>query len=89
MRKSATYRKDVTRLRNELRNRNSASSSNGVENYEHETRPPGLKGREIGLWYAQRNKRKKEQEGGESERRSRMVKLILFLRFYVKLIFLI
>lgn len=81
MRKSATYKKNADRLRNELRNRNASNSSNGIENQitsdkGDEERPPGLKGREIGLWYAQRNKRRKEQDlagGVEGERRIKMV----------------
>lgn len=75
MSKSATYKKNASRLRNELQNR---ISSNKMENppAADDPRPSGLKGREIGLWYAQRNKRKKEQEladGGESDRRPKMV----------------
>lgn len=79
MSKSATYKKNANRLRSELQNRISSNSSNKTENpptpSTADDRPSGLKGREIGLWYAQRNKRKKEQlaDGGEGERRTKMV----------------
>lgn len=58
MSKSSTYKKTANRLRNELRNKNASTSSSSLS--ENATHPAGLKGREIGMWYAQRNKRKKE-----------------------------
>ncbi|XP_037042409.1 ATP-dependent DNA/RNA helicase DHX36 [Bradysia coprophila] len=62
MSKSFKYRQVASRLRNELQNRKSASSSNAAENVADDVRPPGLRGREIGLWYAKRNKMLKEHE---------------------------
>lgn len=81
MSKSANYKKVASRLRNELRNRNSSNLSNEVErnptpNREVECPPSGLKGREIGMWYAQRNNRKQDQEradGVEGQKRTKMV----------------
>lgn len=79
MSKSSTYRKNADRLRNELRNRNSSIHSNDIgENSRDQGRPPGLKGREIGMWYAERNKRKKEL-AGEGEKATKMVKKLLSL----------
>lgn len=83
MSKSATYRKNANRLRNELWNRNSSSvAKERSENVTSESRPPGLKGREIGMWYAQRNKRKKDQElagGGGGEKVVKMVNNLFYL----------
>lgn len=76
MSKSAAYKKSASRLRDELRNRISATTSNGIEKDTADVPPQGLKGREIGMWYAQRNKRRKEQglaDGGDNEGRTKMV----------------
>lgn len=56
--KGAYYRaKD--RLRSKLDNRNEASQSDGT--VQQERPPPGLKGKEIGLWYRDRNSDKRKQ----------------------------
>ncbi len=81
MSKSANYKKNASRLRNDLHNRNSPATSNRTgtsttKDTPDETRPPsGLKGRDIGMWYAQRSKQKKDQElvDGGVERQTKMV----------------
>lgn len=83
MSKSGAYRKNANRLRNELRIRNSSIQSNELgENSRDQDRPPGLKGREIGMWYAERNKRKKELElaAGGGVKVTRMVSILVFVK---------
>lgn len=73
MSKSSMYKKTAGRLRNELQNRKLVNSSiETVEKTADEGRPPGLRGREIGLWYANRNRMRKEL-GTDSEQQNDMV----------------
>lgn len=63
------------RLRDKLqsqRSENSSGSSSFSEQSNHhdtERHPPELRGREIGLWYARKNKNKRENGEGPSEKR--------------------
>ncbi|KAJ6619656.1 ATP-dependent DNA/RNA helicase DHX36 [Pseudolycoriella hygida] len=57
MSKSVNYIKSASRLRNELRSRTVHE-----RDITNERAPPGLRGRELGMWYAQRSKQRKEKE---------------------------
>lgn len=76
-----TFRKTANRLQDELQSRISSRVDGLGENSTHVSRPPGLKGREIGLWYAQRNREKQGKEGGVGKAApiSRLVRYICSL----------
>jgi hypothetical protein len=52
--RGSAYHQTANRLREKLQTRNRDDNQRG----ERERPPPGLRGREIGMWYAQRSKQR-------------------------------
>lgn len=75
-----SYRQSAIRLRDVLESRNQSLSD---ENQQRP--PPGLRGREIGMWYAQRSKNQRSSNEGKPYEKKLVSKLLHESRAYLQL----
>lgn len=58
----SSYNHNANRLRDKLESRSQSNNNDEKKTFEGRKRPPGLKGREIGLWYAQNQSRRSNEQ---------------------------
>jgi hypothetical protein len=57
---NSSYNQHANRLREKLESRNQTEDDD--QNQRDERPPPGLRGRDLGMWYAQRSKKNTENK---------------------------
>ena len=69
----SSYSQNADRLRGKLEMRNEPNDDQSFQDNKQLNRPPGLKGREIGLWYAQQHRLK---AGSSQNNELKMVRIL-------------
>lgn len=79
----SNYKQTANRLRDKLDSRNQSnndeqSGSQQTSNQSNDRPPAGLRGRDIGMWYAQRSKNQRKADGKPIRQEKKLVRSIFF-----------
>lgn len=71
---SSSYNQNANRLRDKLESRNQTEDDD--QNRRNDRPPPGLRGRDLGMWYAQRSKKNNENKLVGFAKRNQILRMI-------------